>query len=159
MKTMYRLITVAVASLLAIFTLTQCASDPCKNVNCNSGRCSDGECICSLPYEGRNCEIDARSKFLGTWRGRETCGPESHDITYTIQSSSDGKLRITDNILEITYSANLTSSNAFSIPSQVVDGITVSGQGSLNGTTLTLNHSYIDDEGNTGSCSASLTRQ
>lgn len=29
--------------------------DPCKDVNCNSGECVDGECVCEAGYSGPTC--------------------------------------------------------------------------------------------------------
>ena len=69
--------------LLAAFTasflfLSSCDKnsnpDPCDNIACNSGICSDGTCICDQYFEGSNCDIQFRDKFLGTWAGSAVCG-------------------------------------------------------------------------------------
>lgn len=41
---------------ITIFTLNSC-KDKCKDVNCNTGTCVDGDCVCPDNYYGEFCEI------------------------------------------------------------------------------------------------------
>lgn len=127
-------------ALFGALTLQSCKKDPCKNVTCqNGGTCQDGNCRCSLPWEGSKCEVDARDKFVGLWRGTTNCGDGPEEDVIPITKSSTTANRI---IIEGAYYGELTSSSTFDIPTQTVnvDGtaVTVSGRGNLNGNQLTL---------------------
>lgn len=57
----------AVASTV---TYTSCVHDSCKALMCrNGGTCADEFCRCPVGYEGTQCEIISRAKFLGTYEG------------------------------------------------------------------------------------------
>lgn len=52
-------------------TYTSCTHDSCKNLICrNGGTCADEACRCPDGYEGTQCEILSRTKFLGTYDGQ-----------------------------------------------------------------------------------------
>ncbi len=45
--------------------------DPCASIICNhGGTCVNGSCICTAGYEGTDCSIESRNKFLGTYEVR-----------------------------------------------------------------------------------------
>lgn len=51
-------------------------SDPCAEVNCGmNGTCNTdtGACDCKLYFEGSDCDLLSRTKFIGTWAGTGTC--------------------------------------------------------------------------------------
>lgn len=51
-------------------TYTSCVHDSCKALMCrNGGTCADEFCRCPTGYEGTQCEIISRNKFLGTYGG------------------------------------------------------------------------------------------
>lgn len=51
-------------------TYTSCSHDSCKALMCrNGGTCADEFCRCPHGYEGTQCEIISRNKFLGTYEG------------------------------------------------------------------------------------------
>lgn len=48
-----------------IFLFSACEQDPCKGVNClNQAVCIDGLCDCINGYEGDDCSILSREKYL-----------------------------------------------------------------------------------------------
>lgn len=52
-------------------TYTSCTHDSCKNLICrNGGTCADEACRCTDGYEGTQCEVLSRHKFLGTYDGQ-----------------------------------------------------------------------------------------
>lgn len=52
-------------------TYTSCVHDSCKALMCrNGGTCADEFCRCPTGYEGTQCEIISRNKFLGTYKGQ-----------------------------------------------------------------------------------------
>ncbi len=127
---------------LAMFGLVGCKKDPCKKVSClNGGTCVDGNCRCNLPWEGSKCEVDARDKFVGAWRGTDTCG-YSRDVFTTIIKSTVSATRIVFDEYYFGMYAELTSSTNLTIPTQIVDQVTISGNGVLNGNILILNITY-----------------
>jgi hypothetical protein len=136
-----RILGIAVA-LIGALTLSSFKKDPCKNVTCqNGGICQDGNCKCNLPWEGSRCEVDARDKFVGSWRGTINCGGGPEEDVFSITKSSTRATRI---IINNDIYGELTSSSTFDIPTQTVnvDGtaVTVNGRGNLNGNQLTLTY-------------------
>lgn len=91
------------AAILLLAQLgTQCRveEDPCENVDCsNHGNCSDGNCLCDSGYEGSNCGIETRAKFLGTYLGLQEFKKGPSTITaagfpFTLSADSKGVLHI-----------------------------------------------------------------
>ena len=158
-----RIIGLAMA-LFGALTLQSCKKDPCKNVTCqNGGTCQDGNCRCSLPWEGSKCEVDAREKFVGAWQGTENCGtPRTYTTTINRSQASPVRITIYERDFQITYYAELNSSTGFTIPQQTytVQGqaIGINGNGTLNGNTLTMNVTYSSGS-DALTCSYTLTRQ
>ena len=157
MKTL-RIIGLAMA-LFGALTLQSCKKDPCKNVTCqNGGTCQDGNCRCSLPWEGSKCEVDAREKFVGSWRGTINCGDRPRQVTISI-TKSNTPTRI---IIDGEVRGELTSSSAFDIPNQTFDidgtSATIYGSGSLNGNQLTLTY-VVTIEGAAITCTGTYNKQ
>jgi len=162
MKTL-RIIGLAMA-LFGALTLQSCKKDPCKNVTCqNGGTCQDGNCRCSLPWEGSKCEVDARDKFVGAWQGTENCGtPRTYTTTINRSQASPVRITIYERDFQITYYAELNSSTSFTIPQQTYteqgQAVGISGNGTLNGNTLIMSVTYNLGSGGF-TCSYTLTRQ
>ena len=53
-------------------------TDPCAGVTCVQGGCLEGNCACNPGYEGLNCELEERQKFLGLWEAGDICMGGSH---------------------------------------------------------------------------------
>lgn len=160
MKTL-RIVGLAMA-LFGALTLQSCKKDPCKNVTCqNGGTCQDGNCRCSLPWEGSKCEVDARDKFVGLWRGTSQCqgggGPEEEVLSITKSSTTPDLI-----IIEGVIDGQLTSSSEFRIPSQTVNvdgiGVIISGRGDLNGNQLRLTLTYTVQGGGTFTCTGTYNK-
>jgi len=150
-------------ALFGALTLQSCKKDPCKNVTCqNGGTCQDGNCRCSLPWEGSKCEVDARDKFVGLWRGTINCGDDPEDDVLLITKNITTANRIIIIIGEDEIYGELTSSSAFNIPAQTVnvDGtdVTVSGRGNLNGNQLTLEYN-VTIQGAAVTCRGTYNKQ
>jgi hypothetical protein len=133
--------------------------DPCENVTCqNGGTCQDGNCKCNLPWEGSRCEVDAREKFVGSWRGTINCGDRPRQVTISI-TKSNTPTRI---IIDGEVRGELTSSSAFDIPNQTFDidgtSATIYGSGSLNGNQLTLTY-VVTIEGAAITCTGTYNKQ
>ena len=149
-------------ALVGALTPTSSKKDPCMNVTCmNGGTCQDGNCRCSLPWEGSKCEVDARDKFVGAWRGTINCnpgsGPEEDVLAITKSSSVANRIIFGDG-----FYGELTSSSSFNIPNQTVnvDGtaVTVSGSGNLNGNQLTMTYVFTI-QGQAFTCAGTYNKQ
>ena len=58
-------------TLATAVTYTSCNHDSCKALMCrNGGTCADEFCRCPHGYEGTQCEIISRNKFLGSYEGQ-----------------------------------------------------------------------------------------
>jgi hypothetical protein len=147
-------------ALFGAMTVSSCKKDPCKNVTCqNGGTCQDGNCKCNLPWEGSRCEVDARDKFVGSWRGTINCGDRPQESHFSITKSSTTATRI---IIDDEVYGELTSSSTFDIPTQTVDmdgtAATINGRGNLNGNQLTLTL-VLTIQGAATTCTGTYTKQ
>jgi hypothetical protein len=163
---MLRMLGLAMA-LFGAMTVSSCKIDLCKNVTCqNGGTCQDGNCKCNLPWEGSRCEVDARDKFVGSWRGTTNCGDGPQEMTISITKSSTksdgGVIYFTGVFVGSSVDFKLTSSSTFDIPTQTVnvDGTaaTINGRGNLNGNQLTLTL-VLTREGAAITCTGTCNKQ
>lgn len=82
-------------------TYTSCTHDSCKAVMCrNGGTCADEFCRCPHGYEGSQCEIISRNKFLGTYEGQTQIngGPVMRDaaiVEVFHEQTSNTALKVT----------------------------------------------------------------
>ncbi|MBS1643781.1 MAG: calcium-binding EGF-like domain-containing protein [Bacteroidetes bacterium] len=149
---------IAFSALLAIgtfgvVTFTACTKDECKDVVCqNGGTCVSGACVCATGYEGTNCEIKSRDKFIGTYTGNETCTVGTDTYTVTIASNSD-EIKITlTNIYNQGFAATgtITGTNTFTFSG--TSGTTnYNGTGTLATNQLTLKY-HIGDGSTSNDC-------
>ncbi len=128
----------------------------CKNVDCNTGICVEGRCVCDKGWQGQFCEIRQTSKFNGNYDVLESCNTGTFSYVITI-SESDSVIPE----LELSNFYNFSSQGitakvfaevdfdgiTFDISSQSVGGLAVSGSGSINDTTgtITLNYQVAND--------------
>jgi hypothetical protein len=92
----------AIASLaFGMFVMNAC-TDPCNDVEClNGGICDEGDCICAAGYEGEDCGVEMRTKFIGSYNIVDSCEPASRTSTIST-SSSDVKKVLISNIIDAT---------------------------------------------------------
>lgn len=63
--------------------------DKCAAISCAyGGHCDNGKCICPTGYDGTNCEIITREKFLGSWNVKEK-GTITVDREYAVAIERD----------------------------------------------------------------------
>lgn len=98
------------------------------------------------------------SAFLGAWNITEECASNEYGYLLTIAENPSGGIKLQnlgDGGPNSVLSATLDGSNGFVIPAQSVQGITVSGNGSLNDGCRQL---VIQWSGWKGACTASGTK-
>jgi hypothetical protein len=127
-----------IAFALTLTTMSCEKKDTCLGIDCqNSGACKDGACECVGGYEGANCEIDLRARFVGTYTGVLTRGGvDTPNVTYEIS-----KDRTRNGLITATFLANYAG-NDFTIPLQQKGISKVSGAGVVNGKTLSFNFTF-----------------
>jgi hypothetical protein len=129
---------------LIAFALTLTAmscekKDTCLGIDCqNSGACKDGACECVGGYEGANCEIDLRARFVGTYTGVLTrSGIDTPNQTYEISKDRTRNGLVVSPSFKADYSGN-----NFTIPSQIYMATRTFGSGAVNGKTLTFTYTF-----------------
>jgi hypothetical protein len=155
---------IALTALLSISAFgavvyTSCNKDECKDVVCqNGGTCSGGTCTCATGYEGTNCEIKSRDKFVGTYTGTETCTLGNDNYSVIVSTNSDAiKLTMTglynDPSAPYTAICTMTSATAFTFSgsSSASTGIVFTGTGTLATNTLTIAYTVTNGT-TTNSC-------
>src|SRR5690606_3596351 len=109
---------------------------------------------CEVGYEGKNCDVEVRAKFVGIWSAQDTevggADLPAYTANITKHSSNISKLNIggfSGLPSNGGFAANVEVSadgTRFSIPAQEpdADGFQVSGSGTINsaGTTITVEY-------------------
>ena len=136
---------------------TDCATDYCAELTCDAtggvatavtGGC---DCVCNEGYEGEDCATLSRDKFLGSYDVTSTC--TSGQWVSTIEASQTGvSIVILDEFSHLVcnqgaININATvSGNTLTINEEDC-GVTFTGTGTIDGTTLTINLSATYDDG------------
>lgn len=57
-----------------LYSCKKLDSDSCENKICDNGSyCNQGNCVCPLGYEGSDCSVLSKTKFIDEWAGFDTC--------------------------------------------------------------------------------------
>jgi len=90
MKKMNLKSAIAIVSLMFGMFMFQSCTDECKDVTClNGGVCDEatGDCICATGYEGVECEVEMRTKFIADYNVTDNCeGTYTSAITASSQA-------------------------------------------------------------------------
>lgn len=131
---------VLLLSLSSLTFLSSCKKDPCKDVTClNGATCSDGDCICAAGYEGTDCGVEQRAKFLGIYSGNFSCtGIAPFQLTLTINTSSSSVSNVVMSDGADTWTGTVSGSSVTVPNQQISGGVNISGSGQIVGNVLTL---------------------
>lgn len=139
-------------------------SDPCDDVSCgDNGTCDDGTCICDTGYEGTLCDTKIIDKYTGSWVSSDFgCdGTVQDNVVLVIQQGDT----VTDIVFydpeepEFLYTITYNDS-ILTVPSQFVNGVTISGSGTLNEDgIMDLTFDLIGEENDMFVCAGSFTKQ
>lgn len=148
-------------------TLTACDTLECGDNGVLVTPTGDEDCFCECAegYEGEDCEVTSRDKFLGTFNATSTCDDESFIVTIDFTSNNPSSIRINN----FSNLVNPTTGGDFNIPANVsgntitlfatLDGITVNGTGMLTeAENIVLSYTLTDENGNTQNCEDTLIR-
>lgn len=121
---------------------------------------SDKEC--NLGYEGSDCKTLSRDKFIGQWKGTETCTIGTDDYTVTITASSTGDLNIImSNIYNDNYTAQgtITGNNSVKFDGTSANNVSFSGTAIYEAGTNQLKLNYtVSDLAGSNSCNFTGTK-
>ena len=104
--------------------------------------------------------VPDRDQFLGAFAAIETCGAgnDTYDITIIESGTADNAV-VVINLYDWGEQASATvSGNTLTIPSQLLDGITFSGTGTIADNILTINFT-VSDAIASDNCNAICTRK
>ncbi|MCH8331273.1 MAG: hypothetical protein IH946_07810 [Bacteroidetes bacterium] len=154
-----------VLGLLHMMLLVMFSCNRCKKTYCPyNSSCYRGECICAAGYEGTNCDITSKDKYLGNYWVTEDChGGTGGGSGYfsSITDGNDVEDVFINNILNTGWFIEAeVQGNSIAIPSQTVGSMTIDGDGNYNPTnkrlTLYINHNL---GGNSSQCTLSYFKQ
>ncbi|MEX0967925.1 MAG: hypothetical protein WD077_11850 [Bacteroidia bacterium] len=156
------------------FALTGCENDPCEDVVCQNGGLAtevgddDCECDCAAGYEGEECATVSADKFVGMFEGSDDCTGASYPVEITKSGTDETIIRI-ENLGEFTcpndYNVEASvDGNTLTIAEQTfcTNIYTLSGSGSIEGNTLTIEYTVSYDDGGTivtETCEVIMLRQ
>ncbi len=127
--------------LALTFGFASCKEDLCDKKNCAySGVCDQGNCICQVGYEGLNCEIIAREKFVdgGVYRVNET-GTITPQAIYTAIIANGARINevrlknLRNGVLMGGEVIGTVSHDTIQIARQIVNGFEIEGFGIISG--------------------------
>jgi len=162
MKSSFNRVLIASFFTLAMFsaiTYLSCNKDKCKGITCyNGGACNGDTCTCPTGYEGATCTTASRNKFLGEWQAAQK-GITVEPLLYPISMATGNAVNTVlinnfNNSFTTPVSANVTGMDNLVIPSQTVQGNTISGTAfyDSNGN-IDASYTVTDPSGNTTSVS------
>lgn len=126
---------------------------------------------CDPGFEGKKCDTEMRTKFLGSWTASDSCvvNPATGaPIPYNVVNNSTGLTDVQEfNITNVANAgvnikAKIATSTTFTIPSQSVTygsaTVNVSGDGSISEDNMTVNLTYSVSGISTLTCKVVLTK-
>ena len=124
---------------------------------------------CDAGYEGSDCKTEMRAKFLNAngWSADETGSRSGHTVppfTVNINTTADGvaKVHITNMWNSFAHDVVATvNGSTFSIANQSPDAdqFSISGSGTLTGSTIAVTYSVSDTSGHTDAVTGTWTKK
>jgi hypothetical protein len=137
---------VTILTIFVIATVSSCKQEPCKYVSCaNASICKEGKCICSVGYEGLQCETETRAKFKGIWNVNED-GTLSSAGQYAMSIETGDRVNeVKINNFQNIFTTPLTAvcyKDTLILPLTTINGYTVEGRGFIVDTDPLNQHYY-----------------
>lgn len=108
--------------------------------------------------------VPARDKFLGTYSVQEACNSGNYTYNVTVVTSSGGDLKVIINNLgdfvNVIDALATVSGENITLDSEIYDGRSLTGSGSINGNVLTITYTITDlGTGDADQCTMTCTKQ
>lgn len=153
--------------LVCQILLIQSCADECKKIICYNGAlCLDGLCGCTTGYEGEDCSLEVREKFMGTYNVTDNCtitGNAMYTVNISAVDTSVTMVKIANFNNDFSNPVNaIISGNYIEIPVQSPDanGRAVSGIGLFSGgSTITWNYTIVAATGIPNDCVDSVWKR
>lgn len=142
---------------------------PCSGVTCaNGGTCdtNTGDCLCAQGYEGPTCASESVDKYIGSYTVADDCNPVAYSCA-TIEDPNEvtrftfsdlGNYGVSGFQAVVDAPATNEVVQTFTIPSQTLSGVTISGTGTRNANSAVLTIDYTASlSGTTVTCEAIFT--
>lgn len=162
MNPRYKIPSILVLCLFLAIGLSSCGKEPCDGIDCGTGECFEGACICDSLYEGFNCGVLVTEKYKGAWTAGDICGASSSVYSVDITDGGDiGQIVISSygpDRLPVIVEARATD---LRIPTQAYGQAVISGSGGLADTDDVITLDYLVDYGGGSStnCLTTLEKQ
>ena len=147
--------------------MNSCKDEESCNVPCYFGNCVDNTCNCDVGYEGDSCTVLSIEKILGDWDAIDSCQTDVYEYTATLSVGTVVNQILVSNFgrfgSTFVVSADVNG-DVFDIPSQEIQGITLTGSGTIDvidtvTAFITVNYTAFDGLGNTDTCSGIWTKK
>lgn len=128
----------------------------CDSIAClNGGSCNAGVCTCDTLHEGTYCEIDKRTRYVGSAVGSEDCTSRNHLDYLRITAVLDTANQLNFHNLygdESNIKGIIQNDGSVYIPDQTWGGRNISGIAMVSNGKVVVNFTVING-GNTEVCS------
>ncbi len=160
----------ALLGAFAIFAPACGDTDPCKDVDCGvNGACFEGVCVCNIGYEGAACAEEWATKFLGSYLGKDVCGPDTYNLTQpaVITRLSESKIRISNfGGFQSFIDADINLESAGSTTAQLIEFTNFTdpaqrkftGTAKISGNKLTGSYTVTYSDNTSDSCTFEYTK-
>ena len=144
---------IATFAIISAVTYTSCSKhNKCLNVKClNDGACNEGSCICPVGFEGTNCELFSRDKFISNYNGGDSCAVDTlAETRYPIHVTArifNPKEFLIKNFLANQFDsavATMTATDSFTMLG-ANNSVTYTGRGFLRKDTIQIYYNVAHD--------------
>lgn len=148
--------------LVCLISLSGCQQDSCDEIPCINGSCLDEVCQCDSLYEGEDCSIYEREKFLGEWTNGLICGAGSQVYPVEItQEIGEAEVSFSSAGPDQLPISGIVTGRSLDIPDQTYGLNVIRGEGGIDelNQTITLNLVIDYGSGNLVNCISGMERE
>jgi hypothetical protein len=133
--------------MVILFAIAGCKTDECELVDCLNGACIEGVCACEAGYEGKSCNSESRTRFLGEWEVGDICRGTAIVYNVTVTQAATPQAVTIDNLnaqgMPVSAAISGTEMN---IPKQTFGLAVISGSGGIDTLARVISLEYLIEE-------------